>query len=370
VIRRARPWMGNLVSLFALALGASGQSLCDFEMPESTIEIAELSFAYRHYDDGRTSDVDSSSGWMSARFERLHDSPGLGYTMWAITRLELETLVATSWVGSGSASYRYYFAEELPLFAYAGLRVDAATYYEQPGCELRSGLGIGRFRDVTPLARAFRIVATLLDTGDLKRALSTQTMLRIAGQISRVSSYDAFEDYVAAVAEAIGVAIGSPLDSAAVLAVRDELEEEADERYCGAILQGGVGYELVDPYRGQEDILYVFSGDVGRALTPDSQLRCRLAWSGSSENFLGSNSSTLDFTYSADLPNSKGVRAGYAVRRDVAEEHEPLTTQGVTLEYTLGWGAADLLVGLALSKQSGDPAWTVDLSISVALDLL
>lgn len=359
-----------ILALWCCGHFALGQSPCDFEMPESTIEIAELSFAYRHYDDGRTPGIDSSAGWLAGRFERLHDSPALGYTLWVNTQLELDTWVATSWLGNGSMSYRYYIAEDLPLFLYAGVRVDAATYHVQPGCELRSGVGIGRFRDVTPLAKTFHIIDALLRGGDISGALSSQVMIRIAEQVARANTYDSFEDYVADVAEMIESATGSPLNSAAVLAIRAELEKASDERYCGAILQGGVGYELIDSYGGLKDVLYVLSGDVGRALTPDSQLRCRLSWSGASDDFLAENTSTLDLIYSAELPNSNGARAGYSVRRDASAVADSVTSQRATVEYTLGWDRASLVLGLALSKESGDPDWTVDLSASIAFDLL
>lgn len=348
---------------------ALGESLCKFEMPESTIQIADVSFAYRHYDDGRTPGIDSSAGWLAARFERLHDSPTLGYTFWANTQLELDTWVATSWLGSGSMSYRYYISEELPLFVYAGVRVDAATYHVQPGCELRSGVGIGRFRDVTPLAKTLRIIDALLRSGHIARAPSTSVTIRAAEQVARANAYESFENYVADLAEMIGSAVGSRLSPAAVLAVRAELEKASVERYCGAILQGGVGYELVDPDRGPQDVLFILSGDVGRALTPDSQLRCRMSWSGASEGFLRENTSAIDLIYSAELPDSNGARAAYSVSRDASATAEPVTSQRATVEYTLVWNRANLVLGLALSKESGDPEWTVDVSVSIALDL-
>jgi hypothetical protein len=348
-----------------------GQPLCQFEMPESTIGTANLSFSYRHFDDGCTPGIDASNGWLTGRLERLHDSPNFGYTMWVNTQIELETWVATSWLGSGSMSYRYYFAEELPLFLYAGVRVDAATYFVQPGCEVRSGIGIGRFRDVTPLAQAYRIVDELLRSGSIKHLPSRQDILRIAERIAGEDSFDTFDEYVSSVAELVRSVVGGTLASSSVLEIRDRLENGAVERYCGAIVQYGVGFELVDPYRGTEDILYVVSGDVGRALRPDAQLRCRLSVSGASEDFLGENNSSLELIYDALLPNERGVRADYTVQRAASgQSDEAVLFQSATVEYTLGVGTADLAFDLALSRESGDPKWSVDLSVSLALDLL
>jgi len=359
-----------LVALLGCVLMASGQSLCDFQPPESTIGSAELSFAYQHHDDGRTPEVDSSLGQLTTRAERIHDSPMLGYTLSVDTELSLDTWTATSWLGGGSASYRYYVSQELPLFVYAAVRLDAATYYVQPSCEIRSGVGVGRFRDVTPLAKTFRILRELLETGNVNRPLLSRAMIQIADEIARESEYDAFDDYVTAVAEAIGAAIGTPLDSAGVLAVQTELENEETERYCGAILQGGVGYELVDPYGDVRDVLYVMSADVGQALTPDSQLRCKMSWSGASEDFLGENTSILDVIYAAELADGNEVRAEYSITRFSAEANAAVVSQSAGVEYTLDWKPADVVLNLSLSKESGDPRWTVDLSISLAIDLL
>jgi hypothetical protein len=339
-------------------------------MPESTIESAEVSFAYRHYDDGTTPGVDASAGRLAAQFDRLHDSPDFGYTIWGSTAIEIDRMLAQSWVGSGSMSYRYYISEDFPLFVHAGLRLDAATYQVQPGCELRSGIGIGRFRDVTPLAKTRRIIYALLPTGVIKSPLSSRAILRIAEQVARADAYDEFEEYVADVAEEIGSALGSPLNPAAVLAVTAELERVADERYCGTILQGGVGYELVDPYGGSQDVLYVLSGDVAHAPTADSQLRCRMSWAGASGDFLGENTSTLELRYTADLRDSNAVGASYTVKHVASVAVAAFTTQAATVEYTLAMDRADLLFSLALSKKTGDPDWTLDLSASIALELL
>ena len=357
-------------AILCISIIASGQSPCDFEPPASTISMADLSFSYRHFDDGRTAGIETSGGWLAGRLERLHDSPDFGYTTWASTQIELSNWLATSWLTSGSISYRYYFADDLPLFAYAGVRVDAATFFVQPGCEIRSGIGIGRFRDVTPLAKADRIIAHLLRSGLLPRPFTRHDSMRIAEQIAREDSYGSFEEYVASVAELVGQLAVSTLNSSAVLAIREELGNDTYERYCGAILQVGVGYELVDPYRGAEDVLYVLSGDVGRALSPDSQLRCRLSWSGVSDDVLGEGTSALELTYDAHPQDARAVRAGCRIQQVASGQSESVTSQRATVEYSLGIGRADLVLALAMTHESGTPKWSTDLSISCAIELL
>jgi len=230
--------LGMVLAMAWCGIHAYGQSFCGFEMPESTIRVADLGISYRHLYNGRMDAVETSSGWLIARVEKLHDSPNFGYTMWANTRLGLERWLATSWLVGGLASYRYYFAEALPLFAYAGVRVDASTNWLQPGCEIRSGIGIGRFRDVTPLAKAYRIVDELVRAGGISRLLPSRDMLRIAEVIAAVELYASFEEQVTSVADLIGQIAESELSSRDVLLVRAQLEGGAGERYCGAMRCG------------------------------------------------------------------------------------------------------------------------------------
>jgi len=367
-----------LIRAAGLALGpglcwslvASGQFLCTFEMPESVIQFADMSFAYRYFDDGRTPGVELNGGWIAARLDSLYDSPDLGSTMWVDTRLDLKDGAAASWITSGSASYRYYFAQDLPLFAYAGVRVDASTAFAQPGAEIRSGLGLGRFRDVTPLAKAYRIVYALYREGAMARPLRSESMIRVAEEISRIDEYESFEVYAASIAELLASLAQREFGSSAILTIREELEDDSSNRFCGAILQGGVGYELVDPYREAEDVVFVLSGDVGRALTADSQIRLRLSWSGASDNFLGENTSLLELTYDAETPGSDEVKAGYSIQRLSGNESAPTTSQRATIEYALDVGRADLSIGLDFSRESIDLDWTIDFTVSVVLDLL
>ena len=361
---------GLVIAVLCCGHDVMGQSLCGFEMPESIISAADLGISYRHLYNGRTDAVEASSGWLIARVEKLYDSPDFGYTMWANTQLGLENLLATSWTVSASMSYRYYFARDLPLFAYAGVRTDASTDLLQPGSEIRSGLGIGRFRDVTPLVKAHRIVDQLLRAGGLARALPSRDLLRIAEAIAAEETYDSFEAYVTSVSELLGSIAQSDLSSSDVLLIRSQLEDGAGERYCGAILQGGVGYELVDPYKGTQDTLYVLSGDVGRALAPDAQIRCRLSLSGVTWDFLGENTSSLEVLYDAALPEAKAVRAAYSVQRIASPQFEDVTSQRASVEYRLGMGGADLILGVVLTHVSGDDEWSVDVSVSLGVDLL
>jgi len=367
----ARRTAGVIVLLLAgLAMAPSALTLRDFEAPESLIENAELSFAYRYYDDPRTTGIDVSTGHFGMAYDRLFDTPDFGYTAWGGTTIELADLVARSWTGSAAASYRYYVSEELPLFVYAGGVLEAATYQIRPGCEIRSGVGVGRLRDVTPMAQALRITDALVSQGTLARRPSDAVLLRIANQIAAADAYEEPSEWMASVAEVIESLMGVGMDAESILILSSELGEDAESRYCGAIIQGGVGFELIDAYAEEQDILYVMSADVAHAPTADSQLRCRMSVSGASTALLADNTSTLSIFYTTDLRPSCALRAEYELKRVTSPGTATMTLQTAAVELAVGVGRTDLLFHLSLANEALDVGWTVDLSVSLAVDLL
>jgi len=231
-------------------------------------------------------------------------------------------------------------------------------------------VGIGRFRNVTSLAKADRILTRLLRSGLLQRPLTRRDSMHIAEEIAPRDSYDSFEEHVASVAKPVGQLAGSTLDSCAVLGMQEELKDDVYDRYCGATLQSGVGYELVEPYRGTEDVLFVLSGDVGRALSPNSQLGCHLSWSGASDDISGEGTSALELTYDARSQDARAVRAGCRIQQTANEQSGSVTSQRATVEYPLNIGQADSVLALAMSHESGSPRQSTDLSVSCMIELL
>ena len=78
----------------------------------------------------------------------------------------------------------------------------------------------------------------------------------------------------------------------------------------------------------------------------------------------------LDIVYDALLTSRNAVRAAYTIQRATTGSSQAVASQRATVEYTLRAGPGDLVLGFTASHEAGDPRWSLDFSISLAVDLL
>jgi len=353
----------------AIGWGVFGQALCGFRMPVSEIADADMSFAYRYVDDATTPGTDESAGRFSASYSEIYDSPTFGHSASLSTDIALAEFVPTVWQGHGAASYRYYVSRELPLFVYGGALGTADTALPEPGLELRGGVGYGRFRDVTPLAQAIRISARLVELGATLAPLDEAALQAVAAVIGQRDDFATASDLVSAIEAEIEAAARVELDALALLTIEDEIENPGDQRFCGLIVQGGVGQELLDAYGGSLDVRYVMSADAAYPPTPLNQLRLRASLSSSLDVF-ADHTLLVEVSYDASLPKAASVESKLTMHTVRAPGFPDLTTYTAGASFSVGTGRSSIIAGVLISHVAGDPGWTVDLSISTAIDLL
>lgn len=355
-------WVG-----FFLAWGATvvfGQSLCSFRMPVNSILDASVSFSYHYFDTPETVEIDTSSGYFSLSYDQVYDSPEFGYSIGSTSSVLLEDMIASDGWTRGNASYRYYFSTAWPLYVYSGLQWNATTQLPQIGTELRSGLGYGRFHDVTPLAKAHRIAASLASRHSVPAPLTSQTITAIAEQISRNTDSPVAELLMSIEAE-IERATGTTLNGPALLDIEREIRRTGDDRFCGGIIQGGVGYELLDPYGEERNVLYVMSTDLAIAPDPSTQGRLRASIA-SPGDLLRDYSLLIVASYAALTSGTSEVTAGYTIQREHTPGHDVSGTDTLDLDWSLDLGGVAMVMALSLSSQVRDPAWTIDLSLGLS----
>jgi hypothetical protein len=359
------------IALFAsvIGYGTLGQTLCDFRMPVSGIEDADMSFAYRYIDDATTPGTDESAGRFSASYSEIFDSPTFGHSASLSTDIALANFVPTVWRGNSAASYRYYVSRELPLFVYGGALGTADTALPEPGLELRGGVGYGRFRDVTPLAQAIRIFARLVELGAIPESLDEAALQAVAAVIGQRDDFPSSSELVSAIEAEIESATRVELDALALLMIEDEIENPGDQRFCGLIVQGGVGQELLDAHGGSFDVRYVMSADAAYPPTPLNQLRLRASLSSSLDVF-ADHTLLVEVSYDASLLKAASVESRFTMYDVRAPGFPDLTTYTAGAFLSVGTGRSSIIAGVLISHVVGDPGWTVDLSISTAIDLL
>ncbi|MDD5220443.1 MAG: hypothetical protein PHV11_07745 [Candidatus Bipolaricaulis sp.] len=364
--------IGGLVASVALLLGvataAAAIGLCDYVSPETNLTDITFSFSYRYFNDAATPQVDASGGRAAIDFKQLYDSPDMGYTIAANGAILLEDLTPSSGLGSAAGTFRYYLMDDAPLFGFGGLAATIASGQPKPGVNLTAGVGYGRFSDTTPMAKAFTIQDELAAAGTLSGELSEETLLAMADVIGQLAEYETVQDCAAAVVETIQAATGVTVEPREVLTVEEILVATGDERNCGWSVQGGIGYELIDPYGGTRNFLVTASADA--AFSPDraSQLLFHTSVTGPF-NLLEENTFLVNASYDRELTEDDSLKAAYTLQRVQPLGLDASMTQSATLLVTFGVGTTDLGLQLALTNKSGTPGWSVDLSVSVAVDL-
>jgi len=359
------------------ALGAAGAvGLCDYKPPQTDLTSVWLSGTYRYFDDPATAGVDVNAGRATMGLAKLFDSPGFGYTVSGVGELGFANLALASLAAQGAATARYYFASGEPYFGFGSLSAGYATGQPKPGITLSVGAGYGRFSDVTPLAKAFRIQAMLLARKQLAQNLPDDTLLAVAKEIGRWAEYaagkdpaTAAKDLAAAVGRLIEAGAKIRLDLRAVLAIEEEILATGRERYCGWAVQAGLGYELVDPYGDPQDVVVTASADAAYAPNPDGQLLFRALAVGPFD-IVNQHTLSVILSYEQALSPTSSFLANAALQRVKPLGAGPKDSLSLNAQVSFVWGKANVGVALGLSKAADAPGWSVDLSLSLAMKIL
>ena len=351
-----------VVALGALSISAWGVSLCEYRSPMTSLVDARATFGYRYYDDAATPVIDVNSGRLALGYDQLYDTPGYGFTINGSAEVALDDFTPTGWLGQGAGTFRFYPMEESLLFAFGGVAASMATGQPQVGVEVRLGAGLGRFTDVTPLAKAVSIESVV-------GALPDDVLMGIADVIGRAIEFETVKDLVSAIENLAEGVLGEELDALQLLTIEEIYLATGDERKCGWAIQGGIGYELIDPYGGAQNVVVAASADAAFAFAPEDQLLFHASFSGPFD-IMNENTLTANLSYERLLSEDSTVIADYSLQR-VKPAGQPTSTNH-TAGLSVGFDIRGIDIGLtiALTRESADPGWSIDVSVSAMMDLL
>ena len=250
-------------------------SLCSYHSPQTSLTDLKLSMSYRYFDNPAVPGVEVNSGKLRQTRPQL-------LAALRLSRLRVHSVrervyrpgdfAIAGGLGQGSGTFHYYLSDQTPIFGFGGSNASYALGQTKPALNVSVGVGYGRFSDVTPLAKAVNIQKDLLALGTITDPLSNDTLMAIAKEIGKKVEYATIKDLVAAIEPIIEKAAGVTLGARALLTIEDDVLATGDKASCGWALQAGLGYELMDPYGGTQDVLVTISGDASLAPTPGSQL--------------------------------------------------------------------------------------------------
>lgn len=358
----------GMLLIGVVALGAP-LSLCDYHSPLTSLSNLKLSMSYRYFDDPAAAGVEINSGRIALDYSQLFDSPDIGYTLSGAGSLDLENVVIAGGLGQGAGTFRYYLSDEAPIFGFGGADASYALGQSKPAVNVSVGAGYGRFSDVTPLAKAVKIQKDLLALDAIPAPLSDETLMAIAEEIGKQVEYATINDLVAAIEPIIEQTASVTLDARALLSIEDNILARGDEASCGWAVQAGLGYELIDPYGGAQDVLVTISGDASLAPIPESQLTVHAGFFGpfdiAAENTLKLNA-TCDYALKDDV----NLIVNYQLQRVQPRGGTIDMSQSATASVSFNLGGAAISIQAGFTKGIGATDWSKDLTISAGMDLI
>lgn len=345
--------------------------LCGYTPPRSEFRDLKLSANYRYYNDQFTDNRDNvNSGSLRASFSRLLDAPAFGLSQQVNLKLDL-TRDTLNYQADGAMSLRAYL-EQTNFFGFVGTEAQGATTFINPGLRISAGLGYGRFKDVTALSKALKIQERLLALKAISAPLSTTVLFELADVIGRRVEFPDLASLVQRLEEIIEAKGGVPqgqLGAVALLRIEEIITETADEKLCGWELRLGVGYELLDPYKGTRDWLTLASFEYALAPAPRSQFKSSLRFS-SSLALLEDYVLIAQTNYAFRISETIDAQAAYTFVRTQIKARASLDIQSLDLRLTFQVQAnLNLAVQFEFTLASDFEEWTQGLTITANYDL-
>ena len=347
--------------------------LCDYRSPKTDLSDLTLDFSYQYHNDPYGLETrDISQGQFGIDYVRLFDIPEYGFDVLFENTMTVSDEDVSVYAVTADGNYKRYFSAERDFFAYTGASLRSSSSFERLGLSFNLGVGCGRFTDVTPLAKATRIDDYLAKRGSLTDHLHPVDLQILALEIGSAASFESLAALLSVIQEVIensGLVRLGGLDALDISEMTRFIQEEGFSRYCGWDLKIGLGYELLDPSGGDNDLLFLGAFDYALATTPKAQLLVQGSFSGPPEI---TTTNRVDITGSYDyfISNFLSVSASYNFSRETWVG-EPTDIHHIVLGLILSpVETANVVVGVSLEHRPYFLEWSVDVQLSIQMDLL
>ena len=362
-----------LVVLLGVALAAEAVSLCSYRSPLTDLSSLMMGFSYQYTNDPYGSkERDVNAGRFTVDYKRLFDTAEYGFDASLANQLDISLLGISTYSTIADGNYKRYLTADGDAFAFTGASARSSSSYSSLGMSVNLGLGLGRFTDVTPLALATRIDEDLVRRGRLTDHLRAADLQILAYEIGSRQTYASLADLLSVVQQIIessGFVLPGGLDALDLSRISTLLEDEGFTRYCGWDAKAGVGYEILDPSGGANDILVTAAFNYAFTTAPNVQLLVNGSISGP-PNLSVTNRIDLGTEYDYIISEFLNLKATYAFSRETwasipTDVHHiglnvvltPLSTANVTLQ-------------VSLEHRPYYLEWSVDIRLGISIQLL
>jgi len=361
--------------VLVVGLGMIGFALplCEYESPLTDLSSLVLSFAYQYHNDPYgLENYDINDGLFGTEYVRLYDRPEFGFDVSVKNDMLISAIDISSFSTVADGNYKRYFATEGASFAYAGASARSSSEYETVGLSFNVGLGYGRFTDVTPLAKAVRIDEFLVRRGSLTGHLHSVDQHVIAREIGSAASYDSVAELLTVVLEVIegsGLVKTGGLDALDISEVTRFIQERGFSRYCGWDVKLGLGYALLGPSDDPTDLRMTGSFNYAFTTAPRVQFLAVGSFSAPTD-FLETNRIDLTLGYDFLIVDFLNLSAAYDFSRETWAG-EPTDIHKLTFDLLLTpVDTANVVLGVLLEHRPYYLEWSIDIQLSIQMDLL
>ncbi len=361
--------VASVVSLSLLGQPATF-SVCSYDPPESRLTNLEVAGSFSWYDGPYADDRERAiAANLLGDFTGLISSASFARTLDGHAEVRG---TAAGWAAAltGSGTVRSFVDDDLFIVAALGLDGSTRSTLE---LDLTGGIGSGRFRDVTPLARAIRIQDALLDLKELLAPIGGDALLDLAQILGEVGPADD-ERMIRLVERLVETELLSDDELAVrgLLAVEEILEATDDARYCGRDVQARIGAtaRLLPSFNlsGTGVLLARYAAVPDPVSQFESTLLTRIRLADPNQMTVEAN-----LSYARLLPDGWTAHADYrlGIDRMWTDPTETVFSHAANASLTTQlFGSVGLRFSCDFEYRTGDEEITVNLTIHVEADLL
>lgn len=365
--------LGLIAALVAVPVAVIAVPLCDYRSPVTSLSDLSLSFAYQYVNNpyGVLAE-DTNEGQFAVEYVRLYDQPEYGFDVSLRNDMTISVLDVSTYETFANGNYKRYFFDERDFFAYAGANARSSTEFQALGLSIDTGVGCGRFVDVTPLARATRIDNYLVDRGTLSDHLHPIDLKILATEIGSQVTYESTAALLAAIQDVIEgssyIRIGG-LDALDIAAITRIIQAEGFLRYCGWDLKLGLGFELIDASGEENDFLLTGAFNYAFATSPNEQFLVEGSFSGRLD-ILNQNRVDVQVAYDYLFTDLLSTTLAYEFARETWEA-QATDRHRILVDATLSpLETAQITFGVVFEHLPYYTEWSVDLRLSIGIELL
>lgn len=361
-----------LIGLLGVCLVAQAMPLCSYRSPLTDLSDLVMSFSYQYVNDPYgLKDRDENAGQFVVDYKQLYDTAEYGFDAKFANTLEIVLPDDSTYSMIAGGNIKRYLVSEGDVFAFAGASARSSSLVS-PGVSVNVGLGLGRFSDVTPLATATRIDEALVRRGTLTDHLRSADLEILAYEVGSRDTYASGAELLSVVQEIIessGYVRPGGLDAQDLSKITDLLNDKSFSRYCGWDGKIGVGYEILDPSGGTNDLLVAAAFNYAFTTAPNAQLLLDGSISGPPA-ILTTNRVDLGAEVDYLVSEFLNVKATYAFARETWAK-KPTDIHHIGLSVVLTpLDTADVTLTVSLEHRPSYIEWSVDVRFGLSIQLL